>query len=372
MGASLLVGALLLAAAVSAAPSGASRRLRRARPTRGSTRRIVALAHAGGEDENPHSTLYAFGQAAKAGVSMLDLDLQITSDGVPVVIHNTTVDSTTNGTGTVSNMTFAQVHALDAAYWFTATCSACHGRPVGDYIYRGIRTGDKPPPAGYTADDFGVASLEEVFQRFPNAYFDMEIKDDGAKVPELAQKVADLIHQYHLSSHVMVASFGQPGMDVFRAAAPDVATSATLAEAQAFFLSGTVPQDVQVLDLPPFYDVSGTTVTVISPAFVQKAHDAGLAVWVWMDSGNEQNAAFYGQLVDMGVDGINASRPSVLTELLRSRGVLWDPNAPVGTASTTEVPTSLSPTTTTPYAPTTSAAVPAPATPVPASPTYTG
>ena len=299
-------------------------------------RRVVRLAHAGGEDENPHSTLYGFGQATNDGATMLDMVLQITSDGVPVIIHNDTVNRTTNGTGTVSDMTFAEVHALDAAYWFTADCWACSGRPDSDYLYRGIRTGDAPPPMGYTADDFGVPSLEEVFQRFPNAYFDIEIKDDGAQVPELAQKTADLIHEYGLSQRVVIASFGQSGMDVFRAAAPDVATSGTLDEVQAFFLQGTVPTKAQVLDVPPFYDLNGTKITIVSPAFVEKAHAAGLAVWVWMDSGDEQNADFYGSLLDMGVDGINASRPSVLMDLLRSRGVAWDPNA---TTTTTAPPT---------------------------------
>lgn len=328
------------------------------------SRRVVGLAHAGGEDENPHSTLYAFGQATKDGATMLDMDLQITSDGVPVVMHNDTVDRTTNGTGAVSDMTFAQVHALDAAYWFTADCWACSGRPDSDYLYRGIRTGDKPPPPGYTADDFGVPSLEAVFQRFPDAYFDIEIKDDGAQVPELAHKTADLIHQYGMSKHVVIASFGQPGMDVFRAAAPDVATSATLDEVQAFFLQGTVPTDAQVLDVPPFYDLNGTTITIVSPAFVEKAHKAGLAVWVWMDSGDEQNADFYGKLLDMGVDGLNASRPSVMMALLRQRGVAWDPNAPV-VGPTTSVPS-----TTAPGAPPPAQAPPAAA--VGASPTYTG
>lgn len=334
-------------------------------------RRVVGLAHAGGEDENPHSSLYAFGQATKTGATMLDMDLQITSDGVPVIIHNDTVDRTTNGTGTVSNMTFAQVHALDAAYWFTADCWACSGRPDSDYIYRGIRTGDKPPPPGYTADDFGVPSLEEVFQRFPNAYFDIEIKDDGAQVPELAQKTADLIHKYGLSKRVVIASFGNTGMDLFRAAAPDVATSATQGEVEDFILKNIVPANAQVLDVPPFHDYNGVNLQIVTPAFVAKAHEAGLAVWVWMDSSDEQNAEFYGSLLDMGVDGINASRPSVLMDLLRSRGVAWDPNAP--TTTTTTAPTSTAPTSTAPTS--TVPAAPAPAPPaaaVEASPTYTG
>lgn len=322
-------------------------------------RRVIGLAHAGGEDENPHSTIFAFDQAQRAGATMLDMDLQLSKDGVPVVMHNDTVDRTTNGTGAVTDLTFAQLHALDAAYWFTETCWACSGRPVEDYVYRGVRTGAKPPPLGATADDFGVPSLEEVFQRFPDAYFDIEIKDDGAEVPELAQKTADLIHRYHLSDRVVVASFGQPGMDVFRAAAPDVATSATLDEAKAFFLQGTVPTNAQVLDIPPFYNLNGTKITVVSPEFVAKAHAAGLAVWVWMDSNDEQNADFYGSLLDMGVDGINASRPSVLMNLLRSRGVAWNPNAVVPPAPTTTAPGPAGP-------------IAPPAAPVVTTPTYTG
>lgn len=333
-------------------------------------RRVLTLAHAGGEDENPQETLYAFGRAAAEGVSMLDMDVQIASDGVPIVMHDNKVDRTTDGSGAVYSMPFEAIHKLDAAYWYTADCAACHGRPAGDYLYRGIRNGTKPAPAGYTAEDFAVPSLEEVFQRFPSAYFDIEIKDDAGDVTELAQATAALIHKYGLASRVVIASFGGPGMTAFRAAAPDVATSATQDEVTAFVLGGTVPKDAQILDIPPTHDVAGSPFQVVTPERVDQAHDAGLAVWVWMDSKSQQNAEFYNKLLDMGVDGLNVSRPSVAMQVVRDRGDSWDPNAAPSPSPTTP------PSTTTPgggsgtTVPQSDSAPPA--TPRVANPNYTG
>ena len=312
-------------------------------------RRIAPLTHAGGEDEHPAETLYAFGASQKLGVPILDMDVQFSSDGVPVVMHDNTVDRTTNGTGAVNSMTAAQLNALDAAYWFTNTCAACHDQPDQNYIFRGVRTGAVAPPTGFTADDFGVPTLEQVFNRFPDAYYDIEIKDDAADAEDLARDVANLIHSHGLTKRTVVASFGGPGIVAFRAAAPDVATSATLDEVKAFFLSNTVPTNAQVLDIPPTYDLNGTKIQVVSTDFVKRAHAAGLAVWVWMDSKDQQNAEFYSSLLDMGVDGLNVSRPSVLMTLLATRGGAWDPNAVAPTTTTTStVPTTTRPATTIP------------------------
>jgi glycerophosphoryl diester phosphodiesterase len=78
------------------------------------TRRVV-LAHAGGDDDHPHSTPFAFAESVKAGVDVLDLDVRLSADGVLVVYHDDKVDRTTNGTGSVADMTFDQLHALDDA-----------------------------------------------------------------------------------------------------------------------------------------------------------------------------------------------------------------------------------------------------------------
>jgi glycerophosphoryl diester phosphodiesterase len=78
--------------------------------------RFLNMAHAGGENEAPANTMYAFKRAVRLGADMIELDVESTADDRLVVIHNSSVDATTNGTGLVKDMTFRQVHALDAAY----------------------------------------------------------------------------------------------------------------------------------------------------------------------------------------------------------------------------------------------------------------
>jgi glycerophosphoryl diester phosphodiesterase len=76
------------------------------------------IAHQGGEDEFPSNTMYAFRKALRAGADMLELDIGVTRDGKVVVIHDTTVDSKTNGHGTIASKTLRQIRRLDAAFWF--------------------------------------------------------------------------------------------------------------------------------------------------------------------------------------------------------------------------------------------------------------
>ena len=80
----------------------------------------MVLAHTGGEDEFPGSTMFGYGESVKAGVDMLDLNVMLTGDGVLVIQHDDSVDRLTNSTGKVADMTYAELSALDNAYWFTA------------------------------------------------------------------------------------------------------------------------------------------------------------------------------------------------------------------------------------------------------------
>ena len=81
------------------------------------------IAHQGGEDEFPSNTMYAFRKALRAGADMLELDIGVTKDDRVVVMHDTTVDRTTNGHGTVASFTLEQLRELDAAYWFSGGCA---------------------------------------------------------------------------------------------------------------------------------------------------------------------------------------------------------------------------------------------------------
>ncbi|MBS1836773.1 MAG: hypothetical protein JST64_03655, partial [Actinobacteria bacterium] len=72
-------------------------------------RRPIVLAHAGGDDIHPHDTPFGFDRSAAMGVDVLDMDVQMSRDGVLVVQHDDTVDRTTNGTGKVASMTYREL-----------------------------------------------------------------------------------------------------------------------------------------------------------------------------------------------------------------------------------------------------------------------
>ena len=132
-------------------------------------KRVLNIAHQGGEDEFPSNTLYAFKQAVKAGADMLELDIGVTKDDRVVVMHDTTLDRTTSGKGTISSHTLRQIRRLDGACWFSPGDDAYrHGLKRSQYRFRGIATGDRRPPRGYKRSDFRVPTLEEVLRAFPH------------------------------------------------------------------------------------------------------------------------------------------------------------------------------------------------------------
>ncbi len=119
----LLVGALALAsvviAALGVAPSAVS-----AQELLGSARapgdRAFIAGHRGGAEAAPENTLPAIAHALDAGYDYVEVDLAVTADGHIVLMHDATVDRTTNGTGALAALTLAQVRALDAGSWFAA------------------------------------------------------------------------------------------------------------------------------------------------------------------------------------------------------------------------------------------------------------
>ncbi|XP_012591528.1 glycerophosphodiester phosphodiesterase 1 isoform X1 [Microcebus murinus] len=77
--------------------------------------RVSAIAHRGGSHDAPENTLAAIRQAAKNGATGVELDIEFTADGVPVLMHDNTVDRTTDGTGRLCDLTFEQIRKLNAA-----------------------------------------------------------------------------------------------------------------------------------------------------------------------------------------------------------------------------------------------------------------
>ncbi len=278
--------------------------------------RPVVLAHAGGENVHPHSTPFAYGESASAGVDMLDFDVQLSGDGVLVVQHDDTVERTTDGSGKVADMTYDELNALDAAYWFTPECSACTDQPEDDYTYRGIRTGDVEPPAGYTADDFAITSFEEIIDRYPDYPLNIEIKGSYPDNVPAARELARILTENDRGDQAVVTSFDDQLAAAFHEVAPDVAITPGLQAMTTYVLGGEpLPAGQTIVQIPPEYE----GVELLTPEFIERAHGDGLVLWIWPNSRDWENADGYNRLLDLGVDGLNAADPPTAVDVVASR-----------------------------------------------------
>jgi len=284
-------------------------------------RRFLNMAHAGGESEAPADTLYAFKRAVRLGADMVELDVESTADDRLVVIHNSSVDQTTNGTGLVHDLTYRQVHALDAAYNFVPGRSAVPGLPPESYPLRGVRTHQIEAPAGYTANDFAIPSLRQVFHVFRHVPINIEIKGttdaDTESFLHNARLLADFLNRTGRTD-VIVTSFNDDALAEFHRLAPRIALAPGQNELLAYFASGTRPMDgTKALQIPVRFNGQ----PVATPEFIARAHADGYAVHVWFSGTAPEDEAAYNTLIDACADGIMAAWPSVLENLLDQRHI---------------------------------------------------
>lgn len=248
------------------------------------------IAHRGGKGLWPENTLYAFREAVQLGVDVLEMDIHSTKDGVLVVIHDDTVDRTTNGSGEVQNYTLAELQQLDAGYRWT--------RDDGiTFPYRG---------QGIT-----IPALEEVLLAFPEMRFNIEIKPPDLLV---AAKLCTQIRALQLSERVLVASFHTEVIREFRKQCPEVATSAGEDEIRTFFilnifsLTATYTPPAHAFQVPEY---SGR-LHVLTPKFIRNAHRRNVQVHAWTIN----DAYTMQRLLEIGVDGIITDYPDLLLEVL--------------------------------------------------------
>jgi glycerophosphoryl diester phosphodiesterase len=130
----------------------------------------VNFAHRGGAKIVPENTLEGFREGLRVGAGVLELDVHATADGHVVVIHDETVDRTTDGSGAVREMTLAEVKRLDAGYWFT---------PDGGKTYP------------YRGEGVRVPTLEEVYRQFPDVPINVEIKGERPGIEEEVWRIIE-------------------------------------------------------------------------------------------------------------------------------------------------------------------------------------
>ena len=256
----------------------------------------LVFAHQGGEGQWPSNTMLAFEQATAAGADVLDADMHLTLDGVPVLIHDQTVDRTTDGSGALRDLTLAQVEQFDAGYNFSPDGGST-------FPWRG---------KGLT-----VPTLEALFVRFPDSRFGIEIKQAD---PDLAARTfCALIRQYDMEDQVLISSFRQSNMDAFRRECPAVATSATEEEVRWFYILFRL--GLRDPRTPPYQSFqipeSAGGFHLLTPRFIGAAHARGLPVQPWTIN----EPADLQRIIGLGVDGINTDYPERLLELVQEEAI---------------------------------------------------
>lgn len=221
--------------------------------------------HRGGQESAPENTLATFRLAIDHGVDVLETDVQLTSDGVPVLLHDWTLDRTTNGTGPIWEIDSVRLAELDA----------------GD--------GEHVP----TLAEF-LALLDQTGHRAM-----IELK--GAWTPEQTRLVTAPIVELGLASHVLLASFDIMTLGALAETAPDIA--------RIVIVRQVVGDPTIIADLTgALAIVTSRTFIERDPEAVSRIHAAGLGVLLY--TLNDEEA--WAQAVALGVDGIITDRAARL------------------------------------------------------------
>jgi glycerophosphoryl diester phosphodiesterase len=284
------------------------------------------IAHQGGEDEFPSNTMYAFERSLQVGADMLELDVGVTRDGQVVVMHDTTVDRTTNGHGTVASFTLRQLRRLDAAYWFSGGSDAYrHDRARSAYRLRGVATGKRRAPKGFAAADFRVPTLKEVLRAFPRTPINVEIKGrtKDEALDEYLTNANALARTLKATKRrdLIVVSFKQEAVDRFHQLVPALPVAPGIGGAANWLLGGASPGDgVVAFQLPITYKLGDQTLQITTKDNVARAHREGYAWHTWLSDDGESQT-IWGSLLDIGVDGVMTAKPKAFAALLRKRGL---------------------------------------------------
>lgn len=207
----------------------------------------------------------SFEKALELGAEALEFDVALTSDGVPVVIHDDTLDRTTDGRGPVEHSTFEEIRRLDAGSW-------------------------KAVPTH-------VPSLAEVLGSLaPRTLLNLEIKLSARRV-EIVDACAQAVADSDAIERVVFSSFDHDALRLLRHVLPS-ARIGVLSVATGFERALQCAAEIYAENVHP-------PVVLMSPALVERAHKAGFRVWTW----TANSPAIIGGAIECGADGIFSDFP---------------------------------------------------------------
>jgi glycerophosphoryl diester phosphodiesterase len=241
----------------------------------------AVVAHRGDSAHAPENTLESLRQGASLGADALECDVHLTRDGQVVVIHDATVDRTTNGSGAVASLTLAEVQRLDAGFRFT-------------------RDGGRTFP--WRGRGVSVPTLEELLDALPETPLIIEVKAAAA-----ARATGLLLERTGAAARCLIGSFLASALTQFRDSG--IARTASRDDVVRLYLRALLPGaprslPFQALCIPPFFN--GIPLPVLR--FARMAHAAGIPTHVW----TVDDPALARRFWDGGVNSIISNDPALI------------------------------------------------------------
>lgn len=246
-------------------------------PATGVRKRIENAAHRGASGFAPENTLAAFDLALEMKADYIEVDVQRTKDGELVIIHDTKVDRTTNGTGYVWDYSLEELKKLDAGQW--------KGRKFA---------GEQIP------------TLREVLDRYGGKVgFLIELKEPGF-YPGIEKQVAELIREYNFErpqkGKVIIQSFSYSSIKKMKELLPDVPVGILAAHKSQTTMENLLEVSVYADWFNPHY-------SIVTKELVEQVHSLGMKMASW--TARSRKATNF--LLDMGVDTIITDYPDYVS-----------------------------------------------------------
>ncbi len=236
---------------------------------------ILKIAHRGASGEAPENTIVSFQRAIAQGTDVIETDARLSEDREIVLIHDETVERTTDGRGKVSQLTLKEIKNLDAGSWFGKEFS-----------------GEKIPT---------LSEALEVIRGRTKLNIEFKGKD-----PLLVPKVTNLLKEEGFIKEAILSSFDYSFIEEAKRLEPRITTG---------LLFATPSQRGKSFPYWKWADLILPRYNLISKKLVEKVHGEGLKVIVWTVDEPEKIK----RLIDLGVDGIASNYPALLTEVLTKR-----------------------------------------------------
>jgi glycerophosphoryl diester phosphodiesterase len=237
----------------------------------------LVIAHRGDSVHAPENTLAAFQAAIRQGAEAIELDARLTRDGQVIVLHDQTVDRTTDGMGNVAHLDLAALRELDAGSSFSVQ-------------FRGER----------------IPTLEEVFEAVGKGlYLNVELKNYGTPFDDLVPKVAELVARHALQERVLFSSFHIRNLSRIRTLLPNVPRGLLTRPGWKGSWGRSFGWRGSVAALHPYQ-------ADVNQGLVARVHGMGKRVHVWTVNAE----ADLRRLLSLGVDGIITDDPALTCRLL--------------------------------------------------------